>query len=195
MITRACLLSVAAVLAVGPLPAGEPPAGAIAMIRDLRLSILARRELHNDPMLRGYQLGVEVKAGVARVWGSVPERDLARRALSRVEHLDGVRDVVSELKTAGPIMIGTDDGFKALKGPSPPPDLKPVPPAAQPVKRDGLADRVRRVQQEGGRFARVRVEVSGRVVTVYRGADDETAGALALRLRDLEGVDEVRLER
>jgi hypothetical protein len=202
MIIRAFVLSVVAVLTVGPLPAGEPPASAIGMIRDLRLALLARRELRNDKLLSGYDLGVEVKAGVARVWGSLPDRDLARRALSRVEHLDGIREVVSELKTAGPVVV-SDAGFKALKGPSPPalppalPEVKPSrPPAqpAQPVKRDLLAERIQKVRQEA-RFARLRVEVSGRVVTVYRGGDDETAAALAQRLREVEGVEEVKLER
>jgi hypothetical protein len=195
MITRAFVLSVLAVLTVGPLPAGEPPASAIGMIRDLRLALLARRELRNDKLLAGYDLGVEVKAGVARVWGSLPDRDLARRALSRLEHIDGIREVVSELKTAGPVVV-SDAGFKALKGPSPPtlPEVKPARPPAQPVKRDLLAERIQQVRQQG-RFARLRVEVSGRVVTVYRGGDDEAAAALAQRLREVEGVEEVKLER
>lgn len=199
MITRAFVLSVVAVLTVGPLPAGEPPASAIGMIRDLRLSLLARRELANDKLLAGYGLGVEVKAGVARVWGSLPDRDLTRRALSRLEHIDGIREVVSELKTAGPVVV-SDAGFKALKGPTPPalppalPEVKPSRPPAQPVMRDLLAERIQKVRQEA-RFARLRVEVSGRVVTVYRGGDDETAAALAQRLREVEGVEEVKLER
>jgi 4-hydroxy-2-oxoheptanedioate aldolase len=48
MITRACLLSIVTVLTVGTLPAGEPPASAIGMIRDLRMSLQARRVVQTE---------------------------------------------------------------------------------------------------------------------------------------------------
>ncbi|NBO93519.1 MAG: BON domain-containing protein [Planctomycetia bacterium] len=206
MITRACFLSIVTVLTVGTLPAGEPPASAIGMIRDLRMSLQARRVVQTDPLLRDYKLGVEVKAGVARVWGTLPDNELSRRALSRIEHIDGIRDVISELKTAGPIVV-PDGGFKTLKGPTPmtlpvppspavvivPAETKTLPAPAQTVKRDGLAERIRQFQT--GSLERVRFEVLGRIVIVYRGNEDEAAGRLASLIREIDGVDEVRLER
>jgi hypothetical protein len=80
-----------------PAPADEsppkPPAGALGMIRDLRLTVLARRELQSDRVLAPLNLGIRVRDGVAEVWGNIPSDEVARQAVAKVGTVKGIRDV------------------------------------------------------------------------------------------------------
>jgi hypothetical protein len=77
--------------------AGLPPPEALAMIRDMRLTVHARRVLSEDERLRPYNLSVKVHDGVATLWGPVPSDEDGRRALRLVGEVRGVLWVRSEL--------------------------------------------------------------------------------------------------
>lgn len=103
----------------------------------------------------------------------------------------------SEAKV-GPIRIreggaapqATTDGAK----PATSPDLSSRPvQQATPTHRDLLAERVTAIQRNSS-FAKVRVEIQGRLVKVYRpDSMPELADILAQRLRDLPGVEGVEI--
>jgi hypothetical protein len=59
----------------------------------MRLTLQARRSIRLDSELNKLNLGVEVKNGVAHVWGPVPDGPTARRAVSRLETVVGIVDV------------------------------------------------------------------------------------------------------
>jgi hypothetical protein len=98
------LLSVALALAVGAVTArGQPPAAPhkpppLTPIYDMRLTILARRALANDRVLAPLKLGVQVRDGVAVVWGDVPSDDVVKQAKGKLEAIDGIFEVRSELR-------------------------------------------------------------------------------------------------
>lgn len=197
---RVCALLALTGVALAAEPS-RPPAEALGLIRDLRLTILARRALQADVALKDHNLGVEVRRGVAHVWGPISSPDLAHRVVSRLGAIDGVLSVRTELHSGRP---ATDSGHRALKVGTLPPGPIVVPPAippptvATPVKQPrtpALADHVAKVRQKYPRLRTVRVDVSGRTVTVYRGEDDEAAGLFARLLGEVEGIDEVRLAR
>jgi hypothetical protein len=72
------------------------------LIRDLRLTVLARRALQNDRELSRLNLGVRVTDGVATVWGPVPSDAVARQAVAKVRSVNGIYDVRSELQYRRP---------------------------------------------------------------------------------------------
>src|SRR5947209_4184529 len=89
-----------------PLSATEapsrPPAAALGLIRDLRLTVVARREFQHDRVLGPLNLGVQVRNGVATVWGPVPSVEVARQAVARLEAINGIFEVRSELQLRRP---------------------------------------------------------------------------------------------
>jgi hypothetical protein len=93
-------------LAAAPLSAAEessrPPASALGLIRDMRLTVLARRAFQNDRVLGPLNLGVKVRDGVATVWGPVPSPAAARQAVARLEAINGIYEVKSEMHVRRP---------------------------------------------------------------------------------------------
>lgn len=95
-----CLLGLAL---SGAIPAAaveappRPPASAIGLIRDMRLTVLARRALAEDRDLAPYRLGVEVREGIATVWGDVPSDAVSRKARERLQAISGIHGVRSDL--------------------------------------------------------------------------------------------------
>jgi hypothetical protein len=86
---------------VGQAPAIEaPPRPApapLGIIGDLRITVLARRALQNDRALGPLNLGVQVRNGVAVVWGPVPSDEAARQVVAKLEALPGIDAVKVEL--------------------------------------------------------------------------------------------------
>src|SRR5262245_22029303 len=67
-------------------------------LRDLLHTVQARRTLAEDPALAPLNLGIEVRGGVAILWGPVPSVDLAFRAEARLRALIEVIDVHNNLE-------------------------------------------------------------------------------------------------
>jgi hypothetical protein len=74
------------------------PAAARSRLRDLELTVHARRALHTDARLGPLHLGVSVRDGVATLWGPVPAVEDARRAAKVLEAVAGIAAVRSELR-------------------------------------------------------------------------------------------------
>jgi hypothetical protein len=66
-------------------------------LQDLRLALNARRVLREDRALAPWNLSVQVRQGVATVWGPVPSEALANRALNLVRGVEGIDRVRSDL--------------------------------------------------------------------------------------------------
>jgi hypothetical protein len=71
-----------------------------ALLRDLMQTVQARRELAEDPALASLNLGVEVKGGIAILWGPVPNVEAAFRAEARLKGLFELIDVRNLLEIA-----------------------------------------------------------------------------------------------
>jgi hypothetical protein len=67
------------------------------MVRDLQLTVQARRLLAQDPQLRPLNLGVKVQDGTATLWGGVPSAKLAGLAIDRLKTISSLERVRSEL--------------------------------------------------------------------------------------------------
>lgn len=108
MNTIACKrLSTLAVLAATCLATLTPAADAamplgFPWLRDVQVTIYARRALMDDPALARLNLGVNVREGVATVWGPIPDAEAGRKALKRIEEVKGVLQVRSDLYFLGP---------------------------------------------------------------------------------------------
>jgi hypothetical protein len=63
----------------------------------MRLTVMARRAFQHDRVLAPLNLGVKVRDGVATVWGPVPDAEVARQAVARLEAIHGIDEVHSEL--------------------------------------------------------------------------------------------------
>lgn len=73
---------------------GKPSPGAT---RDLQLTVEARRALARDPDLGPLNVGVNVRDGVATLWGPIPSDKLAARAIERVKTISALDRVRNEL--------------------------------------------------------------------------------------------------
>lgn len=116
-----------------------------ALLRDLIQTVQARKELAEDPALASLNLGVEVKGGIATLWGPVPNVELAFRAEARLKVLFELIDVRNLLEIA-------PEHFEM--GPRPLEKLRPerlpdhVPPPLQEAPRRPLGVPVRPDEQE-----------------------------------------------
>jgi hypothetical protein len=133
-------------LALGgpPQPAGAEGGPAV---RDVQLAMHARRALRADEQLGPLNLSVQVRYGVATVWGPVPSKGLAERASRVLAKVQGIYEVRSELYVAPRI-----EDEKALRdflaglslSPEAPP-AEPLFPAPRPERGSGslglLSDR------------------------------------------------------
>lgn len=108
MILRRTLLwavgMAALLLFTSPALAGlpPPPSSPFDRIRDLSVSVRARRVLKEDAELASLNLGVSVENGIASVWGPVPSTDVARRAISKLQNVRGVREVRTNFYSESP---------------------------------------------------------------------------------------------
>jgi hypothetical protein len=84
----------------GLLPIADLQEG--STLRGIRLELHARKALLADEQLAGLNLGIRVREGVATVWGSVPSKELADRAVQKVGVVQGILDVRSELLVVKP---------------------------------------------------------------------------------------------
>ncbi|MFO0927358.1 MAG: BON domain-containing protein [Gemmataceae bacterium] len=71
----------------------RPPTSALGKIRDLAVTVRARRALQEDSVLGALNLGVWVENGVASVWGPVPSDEVGRRAIEKLRTVAGVADI------------------------------------------------------------------------------------------------------
>lgn len=71
-------------------------------LRDMQVTIYARKALSEDAALARLNLGVNVRDGIATVWGPVPSNDLSRKAVQKLEGVKGVLQVRSDLYLLGP---------------------------------------------------------------------------------------------
>ena len=93
---------VLAALGIAVVSAGAAPAAAVPTLRDMQVTIHARRALLEDAELSKLNLGVHVRNGTATVWGPVPSIELGKRAVQQLELVKGVFQVVANLYLATP---------------------------------------------------------------------------------------------
>jgi hypothetical protein len=105
---------------------GVPPAAAIPLLRDMRLTVRVRQLLLADGELAPLNLGVKVRGGVATLWGPVPSAALGRKAVCAVEALPGISEVRNELVVTPP--PGRLDELMMLPAPEPPARVQPAAP-------------------------------------------------------------------
>jgi hypothetical protein len=110
----AAVLLLAAAVGAEPLPV--PPA-ARSGLRDLELTVFARRALRADASLGPLNVGVRISDGVATLWGPVPTVEDARRAVKVLETVSGIAAVRSELR----LEKGQPNDLLALPVPEDPP--------------------------------------------------------------------------
>lgn len=106
------------------LQAADPPT-----FDDCKLAAQARLALERDRALEPHRLGVSVRYRAATLWGAVPERILAERALEIVRRVQGVARVIDE------ISIETTPELVPLRRawpPQPEADEPPAPPTRPP---------------------------------------------------------------
>jgi hypothetical protein len=112
------LLAVPALGFSEPPPVWSPvqPTETDILLRDLELTLRARKTLLQDPILAPLAIGVSVHDRVAVLWGKVPSVELAHQAQSRLRQVLGLTDVRDDLCVCPP--AGADAG-------------RPLPPVAQ----------------------------------------------------------------
>jgi hypothetical protein len=82
-----------------------PWAAAESELEDLRLAVKARTLLHRDPALGPMNLGVDVRRGVATLWGPVPSEAHLRHAVEILRGSPGIREVRAD------VYLASRDGF------------------------------------------------------------------------------------
>lgn len=173
--------------------AAEPLRPPLSFLRDLRLSIQARRALRNDSVLAKHNLGVEVRDGLAVAWGPVPDAATARRVVAVLDQIAGIDEVKTEFHVSR-LEPEREAPYRAAKVELPAPPVekpKPVPKAA-PVA-GGIEARIAAMRKTNPRFASIRVETEGKSITVQRGSDPDGASLFAQKLQEIEGIEEVLL--
>jgi osmotically-inducible protein OsmY len=99
---KAFMICMAGGIVLGGVAAQSPPWSARSLpagdakLLDLELSLRARQVLQDDS-LADLNLGVSVRDRVATLWGTVPNRDVARRAEERLRQVIGLTSVLSQL--------------------------------------------------------------------------------------------------
>ena len=108
MILRRSLLCLGVLLVFVPTslraegPPEPPPAFVVDQIRDLGISVRARRVLKSDPALAALNLGISIEDGIASVWGPIPSDAVGRRAVVLLESVRGIRAVRSNFYAQTP---------------------------------------------------------------------------------------------
>lgn len=205
MIARTILLTAVLLIFSSDSRAAEPPKDAIGLILDMQLTKDAHLALRQDKELAAYRLEVEVKGQVARLRGMVPNRELGDFACDRLKlAVPRLKSVQSDLTYSGAIVLKIPSSDTPSSSSAPPILIedrpaprtevphRPATPLATPASRDLLTARVEAIQKNSA-FARVRVEIRGRLLIVYRGTQADAASVLAQRLRDIPDIDGVEL--
>jgi len=81
----------------------QPPALALAKIRDMVSTVHARRALRQDQTLSRYQIDVVVEDGIAYVHGSVPHSGVGLLAVSKLRDVRGIIDVKLQVSQQAPL--------------------------------------------------------------------------------------------
>jgi osmotically-inducible protein OsmY len=100
-----CLCVAQVVLITGIAAADAPPAlpsGPTSVGSDTRLTFLVRRALQDDQALALFNIGVQVREGIATLIGRVPSKVLVARAESCVRQVRGLSGVRNELLVGPP---------------------------------------------------------------------------------------------
>lgn len=177
----------------------RPPTSAIGHIRDLAVTVRARRALLDDPILGPLNLGVTVANGLATVWGPVPTQQVAKDAVARLKTVSGVAEVRANfyLGDTSPLDVvrPAPERVAVAKpefetGKLPPPVREAAGPtlfapravagpkeaSATVVKlprpTTSLTDEVQVARQSEVRFRAIDVKVQGTSVLVRRGGND-----------------------
>ncbi len=106
------------------LTASEPTRPTSMSAQDLRLTLDARRLLASDAKLSGLNLGVQVRGGVATVYGPVTSAEVMDRAREALKPLKGIREVRNELTVLAPEDMPRAESKP--QRPSPEPSTLPV---------------------------------------------------------------------
>ncbi len=105
-------------VATPPLRLGDSPE------RDFQLTVHARKALAETPGLSQLNLGIRVRRGVVFVWGPVPNQEMARQVVARLDKVKGTSGIESEL------YVGS--GGEGVQAFSVPPTRGPVETVAAP---------------------------------------------------------------
>ena len=209
-------LARSAVLGVG-LIAGAALAGAQITPAgdDWQLALQARHTLWDESPFDKLNLGVTVRNGVAVLTGPVPSTAVAGQAVAKLKTVPGIRDVQNDTYvppadeplaqsmphpvTARRPSVSVAPAVAAPE-PVPPPAAFPSrdstatlgSPVVVPVRRMSIADQIESLRLDDRRFASIRVEVRGSVVTL-RGTVSRSADAwdFAGIVRQIPGVERV----
>lgn len=106
---------------------------------DCRLSLQARQAMLRDADLESFNLGVSVNRRVATVWGAVPTKRLAARAVATVRNVQGIAAVVDQICIEAPLHMPVPR--REFRPPAGGFDHKDrVPPAPQPKLQPPLPE-------------------------------------------------------
>ena len=210
VLTRTAVLGVGLLAGAALADARNGPPG-----DDWQLGLQARHALWDESPFDKLNLGVSVRDGVAVLTGPVPSTAVAAQAVAKLRTVPGVRDVRNEtyvppadepLARSMPHPVTTRrpsvsvapavGAAEAAPPPAAVPSREPAaalgPSIAVPVRRMSIADQVESLRLDDRRFANVRVEVRGNVVTL-RGTVNRSADAwdFAGIVRRIPGVERV----
>lgn len=111
--------------------AGTTLAAGAPTYDDYRLSLQARQAVLGDSALEPFSLGVSVKRRIAMVWGAVPDKKLAERALDRIRKVPGIAEVIDRIAIEDPLPSPIPSR-EWPRPPAPPEPNAPSPPPETP---------------------------------------------------------------
>jgi osmotically-inducible protein OsmY len=98
--------------------AADSPGAGGGLSADTRLLWKVRHVLAEDEPFAALNLGVQIRGGVATLWGTVPAADVGRRAVERVRQVPGVKEVRSELSVTPPDPVTAEPAAPPSQGPA-----------------------------------------------------------------------------
>jgi len=96
-------------------------------IRDLELTLRARKALLKEDALATQNVGVSVRSGVATLWGIVSRKELGQHAEKSLQSVIGLKGIRNELRVEG---VDANVPLLAMTKPTPPTPL------AEPLSQD-----------------------------------------------------------
>jgi hypothetical protein len=189
---------------MSPLPCLLAVLSVAGAANDLAVVRAGRQALFDDAAFRGHTLAVSLRNNSAVVWGAVPDRDLADRAIACV------RQAVAPLRVQDELLIVEPARANRLsERPSPPPAAKvtsqfrPEGKSAIPGVRLGeiemsgptdITGAVQIIQKTDPRYARLRSEIKEGVIRINgRATAWADVWAFAHSVGKLPGVTAVRI--
>jgi osmotically-inducible protein OsmY len=109
-VAGAMILAILGIRSASTPLAGAAESSLVEPDQDCQLTLLARQKLLQEPSLAPLNLGVSVRDGVALLWGTVPASAHAQRAENCLRSLQGLLNVVNELR------IESTDAPKTRRG-------------------------------------------------------------------------------